>query len=179
MAWTTPPTFVADDPLAAADLNILGDDLEYLKAITDGLSFSAVRVTRVASTTVPNNAWTAVSFSAETYDYGSWWSSGTNVVVPAAAIPAGSTNIALLCQVRSVFAPDSVGYRGMRILLNGTPEISFTSASFATDNSHIAGSAFIVVEAGDILTVERFQNSGSGLAGTFAQFDAARYAIVS
>src|SRR5690349_21481646 len=95
MAYTTPPTFVADDPLAAADLNILGDDIAYLKAIADGVGFSGTRVTRAASTSISNNTDSAITFTAEPTDVGGWFSSGTNVVVPAGAIPAGYTTIAV------------------------------------------------------------------------------------
>lgn len=35
MAWTTPPTFSDGSTASATQLNILSDDLEYLKGITD------------------------------------------------------------------------------------------------------------------------------------------------
>lgn len=36
MAWSTPPTFADGDVLSATDLNVLADDLEYLKGVLDG-----------------------------------------------------------------------------------------------------------------------------------------------
>ena len=36
MAWATPPTFTSGDILTASNLNILSDDIEYLKGYTNG-----------------------------------------------------------------------------------------------------------------------------------------------
>lgn len=36
MAWVTPPSFAASDSSDAAELNILSDDLVYLKGVADG-----------------------------------------------------------------------------------------------------------------------------------------------
>lgn len=36
MAWVTPPSFAANDTSDAAELNILSDDLVYLKGVADG-----------------------------------------------------------------------------------------------------------------------------------------------
>lgn len=179
MPFTTPPTFVSGDVLTAAQLNILGDDLNYLNGIANGLTFSAVRVTRSATTSIGTGVWNDVSFTAEDYDYGSWWTSGTNIVVPAGAIPSGYTTIALLCQGRTIFTANSTGYRGLRILKNGSAEMTFTSASFATDNSHVAGSGFMIVAAGDVITMERYQNTGSPLDTSSAQLDVARFMPVA
>ena len=180
MAWVDPPDWVEGQVVTAAQLDqYITANTSYLKGLSDGLTFSAVRVTRSAATSVATGSWTAVTFTAEGYDYGSWWSSGTNVVVPAGAIPSGYTSIALLCQARTIFDANATGYRGIRILLNGSSEAAFTNASFATDSSHVNGSAFIVVVAGDILTVERYQNSGGALDASSCQFDVARYMPVA
>ena len=36
MAWVTPPSFAANDVSSADDLNVLSDDLAYLKGVADG-----------------------------------------------------------------------------------------------------------------------------------------------
>lgn len=179
MAYTTPPTFIADDPLAAADLNILGDDLEYLKAITDGLTFSGTRETRSAATSISNATWTAVSWSAEVYDYGGWYSAGTDIVVPAGAIPAGFTTISVHCIFNASFAANGTGYRGIRLLVNGSSQVAQTIPGFASDTAIIVGTGYVVVEAGDILTVEVYQNSGGALNASSMQLVAVRFQSVA
>jgi hypothetical protein len=41
-----------------------------------------------------------ITFTAETFDH-SWWSAETDVVVPAGAIPAGFTTVAVTVTVRA------------------------------------------------------------------------------
>lgn len=179
MAYVTPPTAAPGATAKASDFNILGADIEYLYGVSQGVTFSAVRVTRSAATGVANATWAIKSFTAETYDYGSWWSSGTNVVVPAGAIPAGYTTIAVQVQARCIFDANATGYRGVRILKNGSAEVTGTQAAFATDSAHVQCLGYIIVAAADILTVEVYQNSGGALDVSSTQFDVARHAPVA
>lgn len=179
MAYTTPPTFVSGDPLAAADLNILGDDIVYLKGITDGVSFSGTRVTRAASTSISNSTDSAITFSAEAYDYGSWWSSGTNVVVPAGAIPSGFTTIAVQVIGQTVWTANGTGRRYVYVALNGTniAGVSFTGDS--GEDMFEAVTGFAICSAGDILTLHVKQTSGGALACYNSQLIAVRFAPVA
>lgn len=51
MAWVTPPTFAANDVLAAADLNTISDDLAYLKSALDSGGSATVEL-KVSSASV-------------------------------------------------------------------------------------------------------------------------------
>ena len=179
MAFVTPPDFASGATLTAAQLDILGDDLLYLKGISDGLTFSAARVTRSAATSIPDATWSTITFSAEVFDYGSWWSSGTNIVVPADAIPAGYTSIAIDARISTLFAANATGYRAIRLLVNGSEEFNATQGSFATDQARVIASDFAVVVAGDIITVQVYQNSTGALDASFTKVTVARYMPVA
>jgi hypothetical protein len=163
MAFTTPPTFIAADPLAAADLNILGDDIAYLKAIADGLTFSGVSVSRAAATSISTATDTDITFTAEAFDYGSWWSSGISAVVPASAIPAGFTTIAVALVFRAVFATNATGYRAIKVMVNGSatkaPTIGAVSGAATEQNF----TTVEIVAAGDTLGMAVLQTSGGSL----------------
>ncbi len=45
MAWTTPPTFVNGAVLSAAQMNILSDDIEYLRGFVSGANPGVPEVT--------------------------------------------------------------------------------------------------------------------------------------
>jgi hypothetical protein len=179
MAYTTPPTFNPGDILAAADLNVLGDDIEYLKAIADGIGFTAVQLSRSGATSLANGTWTPTTWTAEIYDYGGWFSSGTDIVVPAGAIPAGFTTIALYANFGASFAANGAGYRGCRITQNGSSVLAQTQPGFASDSAIVLGSGFVVVEVGDVLTLETFQNSGGALNISSVGIQIARFAPVA
>jgi hypothetical protein len=163
VAYVTPPTFNSGDVLAASDLNILGDDIKYLKGITDGVGFSGCRVTRAAATSTTSGSLYTVSFTAEAFDYGGWYSSGTNVVVPAGAIPAGYTTIAVDCIASAVFAVNGTGRRFVIIKQNGTsiggPSVSADSG----EDTLLQAIGVGIVAAGDILTLDVKQTSGGAL----------------
>lgn len=180
MAYVTPPTFVANDPLAAADLNILGDDIEYLKAITDGVGFMGTRVTRAANTSISTGTETAISFTLEAYDIGSWYTSGTNVIVPAAAIPAGFTTIAIMAVGSTAWHVDGTGRRQVAVLKNGTIVAGAnTSADAAEDLFQVTPPAFEVVSASDVITLEVKQTSGGALNCYNSQLIVVRFAPVA
>lgn len=179
MAWSDPPTFTAATLTASQMNQYVRDNTNHLKGIADGLTFSAVRVSRSAATSITNAAWNEITFTAEAFDYGSWWSSGTDIVVPAGAIPAGYTTVAIQAHIRTVFAANATGSRHIRLLLNGTSEIAGSQASFATESARIFVSDLVVVAAADILTLELYQDSGGALDATFTQATIARFAPVA
>src|SRR4051812_33876129 len=124
MTVTTPPTFSAAAELAAADLNLLRDSILELQLRADGADYRAVQVTRSSNQSVADSTDVAISFTAQVFDLGGWWSSGTNIVVPAGAIPSGSTSIAVRVIMRVTFASNSTGSRRVLAYLNG---VSFGS----------------------------------------------------
>lgn len=179
MAYVTPPTFAATDVLAAADLNVLGDDIVYLKAISDGLTFSGVRVTRTAATSIADATWTPVSWTAEVHDVGGWYSSGTDIIVPTSEIPAGFSMISLHGIARATFVASAAGYRGLRVLVNGSAVITGTESGFATDSAHIIGTDYLFVQDADVITMELYQNSGGALDASSIQLTLVRFLPVS
>lgn len=176
MAWTTPPTFVASDPLAAAELNILGDDLVYLKGITDGVSLSGVQLSRVTNQSVNDSTTADITWTAESFDFGGWWSTGTTATVPAGAIPSGFTTIAILCFGRLQYAANGTGIRRIRLLKNGTYFGSRTVGAPSGDVTDVQITEMTTVAAGDLLTVEAYQTSGGALNVVESNITWVRYA---
>ena len=166
MAYTTPPTFTAGTVLTAANLNILGDDIVYLKGITDGVNFSGVQLRRTATQSITTATWTAVTWQTETggFDNGGWWSSGTNIVVPAGAIPSGFTTIACDVLARTYFGTNGTGSRKIRILVDGSVTETGNLPAISGDQTDVWVPDAVVVAAGAIITVEVYQNSGSTLS---------------
>jgi hypothetical protein len=161
MPWTDPPDFEPDTELAAADLDILSADLLFLKGITDGVSFSGTQLGRSGTQNITTGTWTAVTWQTEAFDYGGWWASGTDIIVPAGAIPDGYTSIALLITFRSSFAVNGTNTRFLRLLNNGSQFGKVSTRAIDGENTDLVMVEFVVVEAGDVITAEVHQNSGS------------------
>lgn len=176
MAYVTPPTAVSNTTATAVDFNILGADIEYLYGISLGVTFTGCKVTRMASTNISDSTWTPVTFTAESFDYGGWFTSGTDVVVPAGAIPAGFTAIAIMVIARTKFAANGTGSRAFRLSVNGTPFMAPTVPGIASDATVWGATELTVVEAGDVVTLEMYQTSGGTLAASDMVLTVVRYA---
>lgn len=165
MAWTDPPTFASGGTVTAADLNILGDDLLYLKGITDGVVVSGVQVTRAAAQSLTTSTSTTISFSAESFDYGGWWSSGTAITVPAGAIPDSFTTIIVHFEAEVRVEANSTGARALTIYKNGSEVLPGRriAAVGGGDSTDFGISRYVSVAAGDVLSLRAYQNSGSTL----------------
>ena len=180
MSYTAPPTFVADDVLAADELNVLSDDIAALYSVQQGLTFSAAQLRRAANQSIPDSTQTAISFDTETLDVGGWYSSGTNVVVPAGAIPAGATSIGLDVRGIITYASNTTGHRQIRLQLNGSDIDAISGSGLdGGDSTVIALSAVTTAVAGDILTLVAYQNSGGALNVTAARFTVLRLGVAS
>lgn len=177
MAYTTPPTAVSSTTATAADFNVLGEDIEYLYGIAQGVAFSGVELTRAAATSIPNTTDTTITWSAEVSDIGGWYTSGTDIIVPSGAIPPGYTTIAAIAWVRGQFAANATGYRTMRLSVNGTPTIAPTFPGISGDTAVVAYSYPILgLEAGDIITIDAYQNSGGALNVSNSRISLVRFA---
>jgi hypothetical protein len=180
MAWVTPPTFVSGGTVTAANLNILGDDLLYLKGIADGVTASGVQVTRAAAQSVTTSTSTTLSFSAEVWDFGGWWSSGTAITVPAGAIPAGYTNILVYFDAEVRVQSNATGARALTIYKNGSETLPGRRvAAVNGDSTDFGLSRFVQVAAGDVLSLRGYQNSGSSLDFSNIVVTCMRYAPAS
>lgn len=176
MAFVTPPTFSSGAVLTAAQLNILSDDLNYLKGIADGVTISGVGLRRAATQSIANDSDVAVSWDTEVQDWGGWWSSGTTVTVPAGAIPGDSTMIAVQAVVQAKFASNATGKRTLRVLKEGSSVDYWKIPALDDDVTSIAFTTFSTTIALDDWTVQVRQNSGGALNITEAHFWLLRYA---
>jgi len=181
MPWTTPPTFTADTELAAADLNLLSDDLEYLKGIADGVTFSGAKVDRAGASavSVANTTETAITLTNEVFDFGGWWSSGATFTVPAGAIPAGYTTIAVMVNASIRFAANGTGLRKLIVLKNGSEIDHFGAPGLVGEVVTVAGLTVFTVEAADTIGIQAYQSSGGALNLDVARLTVLRYAPAS
>lgn len=163
MAYVTPPTFVSGTTATAADINILGADIVYLKGQTDSIQTSAVKVNRTSAQSIPDNTWTPVVWNNQIGDIGNWWTSGTNLVVPS-DFPAGVTDYLAILPLIAKFDVNATGNRGARTLLNGSVVDQITLSAAAGDPTVISfTSTMSTIAQTDIITMEVFQTSGGAL----------------
>lgn len=180
MAYTTPPTFVASDPLAAADLNILSDDIIYLKGQTDGFTLSGFSIRRAATQSISNSTDTDISFDTELQDFGGWWSSGTTATTPSAAIPSGASEIGALVFAMVKFATDGDGKRKVTVLKNGSAVDLWKVQALDDDNTTVIfPPQFTTTEAADTWKLQVWQNSGGALNVSEARLCILRYGVAS
>jgi hypothetical protein len=176
MAYTAPPTFVAADPLAAAELNVLGDDIAYLYGQGQGFTFSGVRVARLTNQAIADTTATEITFTSESWDFGGWWSTGTDVVVPAAAIPPGYTTIMVLLIARARFASDAAGYRRLSLLVDGTAYNRTSVDANSGAETEVNVTDFVECAAGAVISLEAYHNAGHALNAEISTFVAVRFA---
>lgn len=164
MAYSTPPTWSPDTIVASSDLQILSDDIAYLKAQTDQAVLSGVQATRTSTQSIPNTTATEISFTTETFDQGGWIAvTATTFTVPSSAIPAGFTRVLLDVRVGTNFATNTAGYRQVSVKQNGSSILAPTRDAISTTSTNVNESRFTTAVAGDTFTVEAYQNSGGAL----------------
>lgn len=163
MAYTTMKTWTSETLTSSDMKTYLTDNIEYLKGVADGLTFSGVEVTRTAATSIADTTESPITFTAETFDYGGWWSSGTDVTVPSGAIPSGYTSIAVLLLGRTKFAANGTGIRRITILKNGGAISGPTVSAITGEDTEIDTARFTTAEAGDVFTLQVYQTSGGAL----------------
>lgn len=180
MAYVTPKTWVSGDVVQASQLNQdLRDNVEYVKALTDGFNFSSVQLTRNAATSINDATLTTITWTAEGYDFGGWWSSGSNITTPASAIPSGFTTIGVLVIARTVFASNGTGIRRLNILKNGSNFGQVSTSALTGDTTDLACIDVTTVASGDTVSVQVYQNSGGALNVSSTQVTLIRIAPAS
>ena len=144
----------------------------YLKTQADAAAYYAAIVIRTTNTSVSNATWTAVPWVSAPVNIGSWWTSGSSVTVPAAAIPSGSTTIAVRVNFYVRFGVNSVGNRSIDVYVNGASANGFVTkgASLPSDVATVVGFDLVQVIAGDVITLQAYQDSGGALNITGAHF---------
>jgi hypothetical protein len=165
MAYTEPPTFASATTATAADANILAEDIRFLKARSDALIAVCARVDRNGvSQSIPNNTWTAISFTRELFDQGGWIAvTSTDLTLPAAGIPAGYTYVKVDADAFAKFASNATGQRGMRVLRDGSPFVESYSDASNSGQTSMTGSMWASGISGSVFTMEVYQNSGGAL----------------
>jgi len=179
MAYTAPPTFAASDPLAADELNVLGDDIVYLYGVAQGVTFSGGKVSRTTNQSIPDSTDTAVTFTTEEFDFGGWWSSGTLATVPSGAIPAGFTTIIVMVVASLRFVSNGTGTRQISVMLNGTTAEAMNLSALSGEMTTVYVTTFVEAAAGDTLGINAWQSSGGALNLNYCRMAAVRYAPAS
>lgn len=165
MAYSTPPTFVSGNTLTAAQLNVLSNDIAYLKTQADSATFAGAALT-AGSQTIPNSSSTNIVWTAEPLATGGdWWTSGANVVVPAAVIPTGYSYVVLEIAFASRFDANGTGVRQASIYLDGTlVEETYSASAISGETTPVALTVWAYATAGQVITAAVAQSSGGNLA---------------
>ncbi len=180
MAWVDPPDWSPGQvPTAAQFDQYITENTAYLYAVSQGLTFSGCQVSRVANQSIADDNDENISFDTENFDIGSWWSSGAIVDVPAGAVPAPFTSIAVLVICLARFVVDSTGKRRIELLKNGASYERLKLVSLDDDATTMSFSAITTVVAGDNLKMNVWQNSGGALDVDLARLTVVRLAPVS
>lgn len=171
MPYVDPDYAVSGDPASSDAYNIVVDDVKDHEDRLVGQEYQAVLVKRVTNQTINTASWTEANFTSEDIDLGGWFSgSGTDVIVPANAIPADLTTIAVRISMYARFNTNGTGTRRCRIAVNGSASDNFfQGASLSSDPSTVSGFDLVVVAAADVITLEVYQDSGGSLALTGAR----------
>ena len=172
MTYSTPPTEATGNTLAAGDWNTyVRDNFEDHEARIRANTFAGAVVTRASDQSIPNAAFTAITWTAETTDQGGWiTTSSTTFTVPSSAIVAGYSSITVSFGVSIYWDGNTTGGRGIRFMKNGTAYAGDTRDASPGDMGITIVAPDIVAGVGDTFTCEIYQDSGGALnaiGGTF------------
>src|ERR1700690_3239830 len=164
MAYIDPPTFAGSEVLAAADLNVAMDDIRYLKAAADSVEFCGVSLQRPAAQSIPTTVHTSVTWSSAPIDNTGWWTSGTDAIVPALAVPPGYTQVILEIDIQASYASNGTGLRAVEVTVNGgVIEYQFKISAVTGDTTQCAQTVWAICAAGDVINGKVYQSSGGAL----------------
>ncbi len=182
MAYTSMKTWAFGAVLTASEMNAyLRDNIEFLKARSDGAVFSGIQLSRATNQSLSTGSGANVIWTAASFEYvGDWWASGATITVPASAIPAGFTSIAVLVFANVRYEANTTGSRWVTILKNGGQVGSrIYSAVGGGDFTEADIIDMTTVVAGDTLTIEAKQSSGGNLNVSSAGLTIVRYAAAA
>lgn len=122
MAYSAVSTKATGDTVAASDWNTyLRDNMSDHEARLLAQALSGCRLTRATDQSTTDNVNTDVTWTAETYDQGGWFTpSGTTITVPAGALPSGYTTIIVVVAVQIYWASNATGSRNVQVYKNGS-----------------------------------------------------------
>jgi hypothetical protein len=164
MAFVTPPAFVADTALPASDLNVLSDDISYLKAFADAQAGAGVSLLRGTNLSVVTATYTDMPWVSAPIDITGWWTSGANITVPAGLVPPGYSSVAIEIQASARFDANGTGSRGIEVLLNGSVvEVPFSTSAITGETTPVSVTVWADCVDGDVLKIAVYQSSGANL----------------
>lgn len=165
MAYVDPGTFVAAAALTAAQMNVIGDDIRYLKAKADINTFEGIALARTTNQSIATATWTAISWSSASIMVGgTWWTSGATITVPAGTVPSGYTSAILEISASARFDVNGTGVRFIDVTVNGAEvEQSYATSGLASDTTPVQIIVWAQVADGDTIQVRVDQNSGGAL----------------
>jgi hypothetical protein len=146
-------------------VTVYGGDVIYASDVNQLIDRPHAVVTLAES--VPNNAITLLTPTAEQLDVGGMWDSGDPTVI---TIPSGGAGwFEVGGTFRWASQATAVGQRNIRVYKNGAEEMSFTWPAVSNLNSTnipVTGVYELALADGDEITFYGFQNSGGSLALT-------------
>ena len=179
MAYIDPPAFAGSEVLAAADLNVAMDDIRALKVLADSVAFCGVSLGRPAAQSIPTTVHTSVSWSEAPIDSSGWWSSGTDAVVPADAVPPGYSQAVLEIDIQASYATNGTGLRAVEVTVNGgVVEYQFKISAITGDTTQVAQTVWAQVSVGDIVNGKIYQSSGGDLAASEISMHIKRIGVI-
>lgn len=179
--------FTPFDILLAEELNDLVENIEALatgSGIGDGAigtsdlanaavtsqkvdftTFPKAKVNLTANTSLPNNAWSPIPFNSEIFDVGSMHDNSVNNT--RITIPSGQGGLYLAVGMVTITS-NATGSRGARFTINGSTTNNNESGGYfapanSTTETRINIVAPMTLSAGDYVTLDCYQNSGTGL----------------
>ena len=114
-------------------------------------------VAKAADQSISNTTVTAISFDTETWDTGSFYSSGTDVTITAAT--AGRWDL----YAHVDYASNSTGLRQCYIKVNGATVQTSGQNAVNGDDSRVNIQVPVALVNGDVVTLHVWQNSGGSL----------------
>lgn len=176
MAYVDPGTFASAAILTAAEMNVIGDDIRYLKTAADQDTFAGVSLARTTNQSIATATYTPISWSsAPVMVNGTWWTSGTNITVPTGTVAAGFTYAVLECDLLIQYDINANYSRGAVVQLNGsTVEFGFFTSALPADNTVVSVTVWALAKDGDVLTGVARQASGGALNVTAARMKVKR-----
>lgn len=180
MAYVDPDYAVSGATASADAYNILVDDVIDHEARIAGQAAAGVYLTRNSSQSISNSTYEAISWSAARHEItGDWWSSGTNVTVPTAAVPSGAT-ILLEIDGQAFFNANGTGSRYIRFMLNGAIiDVQRTATADSGETTSVGHRVWAECSAADVITMEVKQNSGGSLGCAGASLAIKRIGVIN
>lgn len=164
MAYVDPGSFASGAILTASEMQVIADDVRYLKTATDGNTFAGVSLLATSGQSIASGSYVDVTWGSAPIDVGAAWSTGASITVPASWIPSGYTQAIVEAQFQARFAANGTGTRQIQLVQNGTVvEDAYSTSAISGETTTVLNTVWAICAAGDVLKVQVQQNSGGAL----------------